>query len=742
VSELRFIVKGMSCASCAQSIESAARGFPAITQASVNFATSQATLVLDDDETQKVLPEFMAKIRAQGFEFIERDQFDSALDEEREARSLKFKFSSSLVLSLGLFWFAMGPGMHMENERLNWWIQLALATPIWVGLGLPFLQAVWSFVRTGHATMFTLIGLGTGAAYLYSVFITVFYDFAQKLVIEQMVYFEAVGFIIAFVYLGQYLEHIAKRRARESLDSLLKLQAKEARLLQSDGQEILVPLEKVAVGDRIVIKPGEKVPVDGVIEQGESSFQEAMVTGEPLPIAKGPKAKVIGGTINGEGRVVVRAERVGAESFLAQIVSFVENAQLSKPPIQRYADKIAAYFVPIVVVIALLSFAIWFFFGAEPRWAHALSTLIAVLVIACPCALGLATPTAVVVSTGRAARDGLLIAGGAVIEKASHINAMVFDKTGTLTQGLPVVVRADWSETIEASELAQDKKAVLGLESFSEHPLSTALSHYLSESGVRPLDPDSFEVLPGRGLKGEVSNRQYLIGSERLLTEQGLHDPFQNDALGSRVYVIRDNQLIARFILDDQLKPDAKSMIERLKVRGIKTYLLSGDAQTVAQKIGTELGVDEALGEVLPQDKAKFISSLKEQGLKVAMIGDGINDAPALSLADLSLAMGTGSDVAIENSDVTVVGGEIGKVADFFDLSRQTMSVIRQNLFLSFIYNTVCIPLAAGVFYPWLGWLLPPMMASVAMGASSLSVLGNSLRLKWKLEHSRPRRAS
>lgn len=725
--EHHYHVRGMSCASCAQTIESTARKKAGVLEASVNFATTSASFKVEDES---LLPSLIAEIKKQGFDLELRESVDSKKDYQNELSSLKFKFLGSLGLSLGLFWFAMGPGMHMESTQLNWWIQFALATPIWVGLGAPFLKSIFVFFRTGHATMFTLIGFGTGAAYLYSSFLTLFYELAQELSLAQNVYFEAVGFIIAFVYLGQFLEHKAKHRARESLDALLRLQAKEACIIHEDGSEEWVPISSLTHGQKIVVKPGEKVPVDGKVLQGQSHLNEAMVTGESLPVLRTPGSEVIGGTLNGEGRLLIEATKIGAESFLAQIVSFVEKAQLSKPAIQRYADRVASVFVPIVLVIALLTFALWAWLGVDPKWANALSSMIAVLVIACPCALGLATPTAVVVATGRAAQEGVLIGGGAVLEKASHINGIVFDKTGTLTKGEPVVDQAAWF----VEENSQDATAIASLEAYSEHPLSKALCQYFAERETPLVDPDSFEIVTGKGLKGQVRGQHYSIGSAQYMKELGLTPAPFKSSVGSLVYVARDNTLIAGFSLVDEIKPGAREMIQDLKKMGIRTYLLSGDAQKVADAVGQELGIDEIQGETLPQDKAKKIEQLKNEGAQIAMIGDGINDAPALSLADISLAMGTGSDVAIENSDVTIVGGEIHKVVDFFELSRETMSVIRQNLFLSFIYNTVCIPLAAGLFYPWLGWMLPPMAASVAMGASSLSVLGNSLRLKLKLE--------
>jgi P-type Cu+ transporter len=722
----RFFVQGMSCASCAGQIEATAKKHPAIERAIVNFATQTASLTFRDPDEEDELLQILEK---QGFTLSR-----AAVANEDDEKILFRKFLGSFILSLGLFWFAMGPGMHNPHGEPNWWIQAALATPIWWWLGLPFVRAVWIFARTGHATMFTLIGLGTGAAYFYSLFITIFYDFAQTLSAEQNVYFEAVGFIIAFVYLGQWLETKAKKRAKESLESLLSLASKEALVKKENGEQVLVALKDLQKGDFVIVKPGEKIPVDGIITEGTSSLDESLMTGEPIPRSVVTGDSVIGGTFNGEGRLLIQTDKIGSDTFLSQMISFVEEAQLSKPSIQRYADKIAAVFVPIVVVIAIVSFFIWFFFGPEPRLMNALSTFIAVLVIACPCALGLATPTAVVVATARAAREGLLIAGGEAIEKASAVTTIVFDKTGTLTMGKPQVSKVDWF--IESDRQARVLQDVCSLEEYSEHPLARGIVDYAHLHKISLQDPDAFEILPGLGLQGEISGRRYLIGSLKLMQEKlpsAELSQFAGSGTESLILVSDHQTLLGVFYLSDQIKEHSFDLIKKLQEMGVKTVLMSGDRQASVLAVKEELGLDEAYYELLPNQKAEHIREMTKSGLKVAMIGDGLNDAPALSEAYLSLAMGTGSDVAIEASDVTVLGGDIAKVADFFTLSIEAMRVIRQNLFLSFVYNTLCIPLAAGLFYPILGWLMPPMMASIAMGASSLSVLGNSLRLKWKL---------
>lgn len=727
--KLSYKVKGMSCASCAASIEKKTSDMSGVKSAVVNYATESAKFEVD---SLKVQEDLLEAVKGLGFELIVAgsEQDNESADEKDHLKIKKFWFS--LIFSIGLFWLAMGPGMHWFETKTNWWIQFILATPIWFGVGLPFARAVWVFITTGHSNMNTLIGLGTGAAYFYSAFITVFYEFAQGLKLEQMVYFEAVGFIISFVYLGQYFEARAKTRARAAMDSLLKLGAKVATIVTEEGEKE-IPLEQIEKGDQLRIRPGEKVPVDGIVVSGRSLVDESMMTGEPIPVSKSTNDEVFAGTIAQDGQFLMKATKIGSDTFLAQIIDFVEKAQLSKPDIQRYADRISSYFVPIIVVISILTFGAWFFFGPDPKWAHALSSMIAVLVIACPCALGLATPTAVVVATGKASQKGILISGGDIIEKGSTIDAVIFDKTGTLTYGKPEVVKWKVIEGVDESQLLSD---IGSLEFYSEHPLSKAILKYIENKGVSWDDPDSFEILAGKGLKGSIADREIVIGTEELMSELGI-DPAEIDEhklIGTKAFVAVNQKLSGYFVLDDQLKPDAAKTIQDFKNLGVQTWLISGDSVEVCEKLGRDLGIDHVHGRALPQDKATYLEKLQSQGLKVAMIGDGVNDALALSKADLSIAMGTGSDVAMEASDVTLVKGEISRAFDFFKLSKESMRIIRQNLFLSFIYNVIGIPLAAGIFYPWLGWQLPPVFASIAMGASSISVVSNSLRIRGVLK--------
>lgn len=738
---LSYKVEGMSCASCAASIENHAQKIPGVRKATVNFATESAQFEMDETLQDKLKSEVSSlgfKLHDKNEESNDSKEGASSQDDERSSTIKKFWFS--IGLSFALFFMAMGPGKGLVSQQVNWWIQLILASPVFLIVGRPFWQAVIIFVKKGHSNMNTLIGLGTGAAYFYSLFITVFFDFSQGLSLTQNVYFEAVGFIISFVYLGQFFEAQARKKARAAMDALFKMGAKEAIRINDQGDEENVPIDQVKRGDRLRVRPGEKMPVDGRIVKGLSSVDESMMTGEPLPVKKGEGDDVYGGTINSDGSLIIKATKVGGETFLAQVIEFVEKAQLAKPDIQRYADKISGIFVPVIIGVALVTFGLWFVFGPEPKWAHALSSLIAVLVIACPCALGLATPTAVVVATGRASQKGILISGGDVIEKGSFIDAIVFDKTGTLTYGKPFVENLLCSEGVGADLRKEIIDQVSSIEVYSEHPLSRAIVNFGKENDAKLTDPDSFEIVAGLGLKASIDGHEYLIGSEDLLKKYEIQATKMNqiiereNVLGSLAYVARDSEVLAAYVLNDQVKPKAQETLRKFKERGIETWLITGDNELMAEKLGRELELDHIKSRALPEDKARYIEEIQKSGKRVAMIGDGVNDALALSKADLSLAMGTGSDVAMEASDVTLVKGEIEKAYDFLELSIQSMKIIKQNLFLSFFYNVSFIPLAAGVLYPWLAWQMPPVFASVAMGASSICVVTNSLRIRGVLK--------
>ncbi len=714
--EIHQKVKGMTCAGCASSIEKEASKIPGVISVNVNFATESVAVKAVDEKTFELVK---SKVKNIGYEIVD------TLKEEKSENGL-LKFFISISLSILIFLFAMGPLMHVVSRETNWYIQFALALPIWAWIGLPYLKAVWTLIKTLRSNMNTLIGVATTAAFLYSSFVTFFNESSLKIGLTQTVYFEAIGFIVSFVLLGHYFEHKAKTKAKEALNSLLSLTSKEASVIR-DGQEFRVKMDDLRVGDIIRVRPGEKFAVDGKVTKGSSSVDESMLTGESVSVLKSVDDGVFGGTINGESVIEYVATKVGKDTLVAHIIDFVESAQLNKPKIQKIADQVSSVFTPIVIVLAFFTFILWFFLGPHPVWGNAISNFIAVLVIACPCALGLATPTAVVVATGKASLAGMLIGGGSVIEKANSITAVAFDKTGTITHGKPTVLGLEYFGEDESSFL----KAVSSIENYSEHPLAKSIVTYAKELGVSPDDPDSFEIVAGGGVVADYFGKQFHLGSKNFLEGEGVEflHRFESNVLGTFVYVSIDKKCVARFVIGDKIKSSAKELISKLHELGIKTYLITGDNEDIAKAVAKEVGIDDFYANVKPLEKAKYIQEIQKK-YKVAMIGDGVNDAPALSKADLSLAMGTGADVAINASDVTISSGDIAKLYDLFILARGSMSIMKQNLALSFVYNTALIPLAAGILYPFGGPLMPPVLASVAMAMSSISVVLNSLRIR------------
>lgn len=736
--QLQAQVKGMSCASCAASIEKELKSLPYVQDAQINYATESGKIVVDRADR---FAEMASLVKKMGYDLsLIADKKTNESDFNSFGQAEKTKLVVALSLASLVMVFAMGPLMDWPSPGTNYWIQLILTTPVWLGVGLKYQRAVLDLFRSGRSNMNTLIGVGTSAAFLYSFMITVAPSLTKEWGFTQVVYFEAVGFIIAFVLLGQFFESKAKRKAKEALQSLLKLQAKTASVVL-DGKEEARSIESVRIGDVIRVRPGESIPIDGLIVRGQSHLNESMMSGEPIPVWKSADDPVYAGTLNVEGTLDIKTTKIGAETMLAKITRFVDEAQNNKPDIQRFADRVSAVFVPAVMVLSLLTFVAWMIWGPEPRWGYALSNAIAVLVIACPCALGLATPTAVVVATSRASLKGLLIAGGDVIEKAQNITAMIFDKTGTLTEGRPEVAQIVFRR--ELAEVAKTKfmQAIASIESYSEHPLSQAIVHHIQQLyGKDTQDPETFRVLPGKGLEATLGGVNYLIGSTRLMAEQGLAmeeigDKLKGVHTGSLVQVAFQEpgsswQALATIMIADRIKPGMKEMIANIHQLGIHTWLVTGDRQAAGEAVAKELGIQNLIAEALPEKKQAILRELQEQGYKVAMVGDGINDAPALASADLSFAMGSGTDVAMETADVTIVRSDLEKVLDFLRISRGTMKIIKQNLFLSLAYNVALIPIAAGVLFVFGGPLMPPMFASFAMGLSSLSVVGNSLRVR------------
>jgi Cu+-exporting ATPase len=670
-------------------------------------------------------------------------------EENAELADMKKRFKVSLALVVPLLVVAMGdllPGRPLEglaSPRVLAFIELALATPVVLWGGWPFFGRAWQSLVNRALNMFTLIGLGVAVAYLYSIVAT----FAPGLFPasfrgeggEVGTYFEAAAVIVTLVLLGQVLELKARSRTGAAIRALLGLAPKTARRLGSDGTEEDVPLDSVQPGDRLRVRPGEKVPVDGVVLEGSSALDESMVTGEAIPVAKGPGDRVIGATINGTGALVMRAEKVGAETLLARIVQMVAEAQRSRAPIQKLADVVAGWFVPAVVGVAVLTFVVWALVGPPPRMAHALIGAVAVLIIACPCALGLATPMSIMVATGKGATAGVLFKNAEAIEVLRKVDTLVFDKTGTLTEGKPKLVLTrplqGWSE----DELVRTAASV---ERASEHPLAAAVVSSSNERGLTPAEAREFRAIPGKGARALVEGHVVAIGSLSLFEEGlvGLSSPFPGDVLARAESARAEGQTVLFVAVDgkpagilgvaDPVKGTTPEAIRQLHGEGLRLVMLTGDSRTTAGAVARKLGLDEVLAEVLPDQKAATVRKLQAEGRMVAMAGDGVNDAPALAQAHVGIAMGTGTDVAMESAGVTLVKGDLRGIVRARRLSRATMRNIKQNLFFAFVYNALGVPIAAGVLYPFFGILLSPIIAAAAMSFSSVSVVGNALRLR------------
>jgi Cu+-exporting ATPase len=670
-------------------------------------------------------------------------------DDDGELRDMRRRLWLATGLSLPLLAVSMGdmlPG-HPVSALLpsgaRRMLELLLASPVALWAAAPFYARALASLRHRSLNMFTLIGLGVGVAYGFSLvaalvpglFPAAFRDHSGQL----PVYFESAAMIVTLVLLGQVLELRARKQTGAALRELLGLAAKSARRLDVDGNERDVPLDEVQVGDQLRVRPGEKVPVDGRVLEGESHIDESMVTGEPMPVRRGPGDPLIGATLNGQGSLVMRAEKVGAQTLLARIVTLVAEAQRSRAPIQRLADRVAGYFVPAVVLVALLSFVVWALVGPEPRLPHALVNAVAVLIIACPCALGLATPISIMVATGRGARLGVLFRNAEAIERLREVDTLVLDKTGTLTEGKPRLVEI-------VALPGTDEASLLGwagaLERYSEHPLARAVVDAAAERGVAgeaspAATVDGFEALPGLGVRGHVAGHSVALGNRALLEQLGadpgtlLERAEALRALGQTVlFVAVDGQARGLLGVSDPIKPTSATALQALRAEGLRLVMLTGDSATTAQAVARSLGIDEVHAEVRPEQKAAVVARLQAEGRIVAMAGDGINDAPALALAQVGIAMGTGSDVALESAGVTLVKGDLNGIVRARQLSRRTMSNIRQNLWFAFGYNALGVPIAAGVLYPTFGLLLSPMLAAAAMSLSSVSVIGNALRLR------------
>ena len=664
-------------------------------------------------------------------------------DPEYDSMRLRFWISAALSLPLLLLsMFGEVLGVHLSPNIRNG-IQFLLATPVVLWGGWPFFQRFWASLVNRSPNMFTLIGLGTGAAYLDSLVATLFPQLFPASFRDMHgavpVYFEAAAVITTLVLLGQVLELRARQQTSGAIRALLNLAPQQAHLLVADGTEKDVALDQVKPGDRLRVRPGERVPVDGVIREGASAVDESMVTGEPMPVEKSAGDKVIGGTLNTSGSFVMEAERVGSETMLAQIVKLVSEAQRSRAPMQRLADKVSGYFVPAVVVAAILAFLGWALLGPEPRLAHGLVAAVAVLIIACPCALGLATPMSIMVSVGRGARAGVLVRNAEALETLAKVDTLVIDKTGTLTVGKPLVSAVT---VVEGNELSKDDLLALAasVEAPSEHPLARAIVAAAKEKGIKLAEVSEFHASPGGGVQGRVRGDRVVVGTSKFLQAQGVNTApgtklsmglgLDGPAATSLVLIAVNEKFAGAIALADFVKESTPEAIRALQGEGLRIVILTGDRKESAKAIADKLGIGEVEGEVLPQQKAEIVKRLKSQGRIVAMAGDGINDAPALAAADVGIAMGTGTDVAIENAGITLVKGDLRGIVRARKLSRATIGNIRQNLAFAFLYNVIGIPIAAGVLYPTFGLLLSPMLASAAMSFSSVSVIANALRLR------------
>jgi len=656
-----------------------------------------------------------------------------------ELRDMTRRFWFSVAFAVPLMFLAMSdmlpgqPVQHALGMRLIAWIELLLASPVVLWAGWPFFQRFWSSLVYRSTNMFTLIGMGVGVAYLYSVVATVFpgifpASFRSAHSGSTNVYFEAAAAITCLVLLGQVLELRARSRTSSAIRALLDLSPKKARRILDDGREEEVALDQVRPGDRLRVRPGEKIPVDGIVLEGMSSVDEAMITGESLPVEKTAGSSVVGATINGTGVLVIRAERVGSETLLAQIVHLVGQAQRSRAPIQRVADRVSAIFVPAVIAIALATFVAWALRGPQPRLSYALVNAIAVLIIACPCALGLATPVAIMVGTGRGATAGVLIRNAEALEALEKVDTLVVDKTGTLTAGKPTLICVTTIAGVGENELL---RLVASVEHASEHPLASAVVSAARERGLTLGQVAGFQSLTGRGVQGRVDGHQVIAGNSRFLRELGISvDAPASRQQGSVIYVALDGAFAGTLEVADPVKPSTPEAVEALRRDGVRVVMLTGDTRATAESVAGALHLDEFEAEVLPAEKLELVRRLQQQGRIVAMAGDGINDAPALAQAQVGIAMGTGTDVAMEAGDITLVKGDLRGIVRARHLSRATMRNIRQNLFFAFVYNSLGVPIAAGILYPFFGVLLSPIIAAAAMSFSSVSVISNSLRLR------------
>lgn len=729
-----FPIKGMHCASCVKVTERALKKVPGVKDAVVNLATEKATVTYDKDNcTPQQLAESISKT-GYTLELEEKSEELALAEKKKELQGLRNKVVVSLVLGGLILWGSFPGIMNTAPAFLqNFWIQLILATPVQFWAGAEFYKTAIAALKHRTSNMDTLVALGTTVAYFYSVFVTAVPHVLMNLGIEAMPYFDVATIVIGLILLGRYLEAKAKAGTSDAIKKLVGLQAKTARVIR-DGKDRDIPIEQVQIGDIIRVRPGEKIPVDGEITEGESSIDESMISGESIPVDKAKGDAVIGATINKSGTFSYKATKVGSDTMLSQIIKLVQEAQGSKAPIQRLADTVSSYFVPIVIMLALATFGIWYIFGPNPTFLFAMLNTVAVLIIACPCAMGLATPTAIMVGTGKGAERGILIKDAQSLEIANKINVVIFDKTGTLTNGKP--------EVTDIIPLGNEKsKHVLqfaaSLEKGSEHSLAEAILKKAEEDKVQVQTVTKFHAIAGHGVGGLINKDTVYFGNRRLMDREKIDYKSVSEQIsklesdGKTVMMLSNaGKLLGLIAVADTVKESAKDGVNALQKLGIEVVMITGDNQRTANAIAKKLEIERVLAEVLPDQKEAEVKKIQAEGKRVAMIGDGINDAPALASADIGIAMGTGTDVAIEAADITLISKDLRTVASAIELSKKTMRTIKLNLVWAFGYNIILIPVAMGALYPFTGMLLNPIFASVAMALSSISVVSNSLLLK------------
>ena len=726
-----FPVLEMTCAACAVSVESMLKSTAGVKDAGVNFANQTAWVEYDKKATKPL--DLQSSVRSIGYDLLVDVEDPQAVQEEAQRKhyqTVKKRTIWSSILAVPVVII----GMFFMDMPYGNYISMILSAPVVFYFGRGFFINAWKQATHSKANMDTLVALSTGIAFLFSVFNTFFPEFWYARGVQAHVYYEAAAVIIAFISLGKLLEEKAKSNTSLAIKKLMGLQPKTVRAIV-DGVEQEVAIASVKVGFEIVVRPGEKIPVDGEVLNGSSNVDESMISGEPVPVEKTRGAKVFAGTVNQKGSFQFVAEKVGGDTILAQIIKMVQQAQGSKAPVQKLVDKIAGIFVPIVVGISVVTFITWLLIGGDNAFTHALLSSITVLVIACPCALGLATPTAIMVGIGKGAENNILIKDAESLELAHKVNAIILDKTGTITEGKPVVTDLVWNVDTNVTEY---KQVLYTLEAHSEHPLADAVVSNLKNEGTTSVNLGSFESITGRGVKGEYSGTKYFIGNRRLIDENSVAVPTPVEKLVARlqaeaktvVYFSDSNQVLATIAIADKIKATSRAAIDALQNKGIDVYMLTGDNEQTAKAVAGQVGLKHYKAEVLPSDKASFVKSLQAKGKIVAMVGDGINDSHALAEADVSIAMGRGSDIAMDVAKMTLITSDLQSISKALNLSTKTVRGIRQNLFWAFIYNLIGIPLAAGMLYPVNGFLLDPMIAGAAMALSSVSVVGNSLRLR------------